>query len=133
MERGINPSEVISGPEIYRSVYGDILKSPTSIMVNRVYQIPSGKQQEMLALAPNLDALVKDLGVTTSTVVPVMSLDRELMYINYRFSCLDHWGTAVDNMSSSKRFLTDLKSLLALLLLITPLIGALQKNLHKSR
>ena len=104
MERAINPSGDISGPDIYRSVYGDIPKSPTSIMVNRVYHVPRGKQQEMLALAPDLDALVKDLDVTTSAVVPVMSEDHELMYINYRFSSLDHWGTAVDKMSSSSDF-----------------------------
>ena len=104
MERALNPSGDISGPDIYRSVYGDIPKNPTSIMVNRVYHVPRGKQQEMLALAPDLDALVKDLDVTTSAVVPVMSEDHELMYINYRFSSLDHWGTAVDKMSSSSDF-----------------------------
>ena len=64
LERAANPAGDIMGPDLYRSVYGDPPSKPASILINRAYHVPRGKVQDMLAMAPELEALFKKVDVS---------------------------------------------------------------------
>ena len=55
-------------------------------------------------MAPELDALMKTVDVSIGVVVPVISSDHEMMAVTYRFSSIDHWGSALDKMVENKDF-----------------------------
>ncbi len=103
-ERALNPAGEIMGPELYRSVYGDPPATPATILVNRVYHVPRGKQQDIIALAPELDKLMKKVDVSIGVVVPVIASDHEMMAVTYRFTSIDHWGKSLDAMVENKDF-----------------------------
>ena len=104
MERAANPAGDIMGPDLYRSVYGDPPAKPATILINRAYHVPRGKVQDMLAMAPELEALFKKVDVSIGVVMPVIAANNEMMGITYRFTSMDHMGTALDTMVENQDF-----------------------------
>ncbi len=104
MERAANPAGDIMGPDLYRSVYGDPPAKPATILINRAYHVPRGKVQDMLAMAPELESLFKKVDVSIGVVMPVIAANNEMMGITYRFSSMDHMGTALDTMVENQDF-----------------------------
>ena len=104
MERAANPAGDIMGPDLYRSVYGDPPAKPATILINRAYQVPRGKVQDMLAMAPELESLFKKVDVSIGVVMPVIAANNEMMGITYRFTSMDHMGTALDTMVENQDF-----------------------------
>ena len=104
MERAVNPAGDIMGPDLYRSVYGDPPAKPATILINRVYHVPRGKVQDMLAMAPELESLFKKVDVSIGVAMPVIAADHEMMGITYRFTSMDHMGNALDTMVENQDF-----------------------------
>ena len=104
MERAANPAGDIMGPDLYRSVYGDPPAKPATILINRAYHVPRGKVQDMLAMAPELESLFKKVDVSIGVVMPVIAANNEMMGITYRFTSMDHMGTALDTMVENQDF-----------------------------
>ena len=104
MERAANPAGDIMGPDLYRSVYGDPPAKPATILINRAYHVPRGKVQDMLAMAPELESLFKKVDVSIGVVMPVIAANNEIMGITYRFTSMDHMGTALDTMVENQDF-----------------------------
>ena len=104
MERAANPAGDIMGPDLYRSVYGDPPAKPAPILINRAYHVPRGKVQDMLAMAPELESLFKKVDVSIGVVMPVIAANNEMMGITYRFTSMDHMGTALDTMVENQDF-----------------------------
>ena len=104
MERAANPAGDIMGPDLYRSVYGDPPAKPATILINRAYHVPRGKVQDMLAMAPELEALFKKVDFSIGVVMPVIAANNEMMGITYRFTSMDHMGTALDTMVENQDF-----------------------------
>ena len=104
MERAVNPAGDIMGPDLYRSVYGDPPAKPANILINRAYHVPRGKVQDMLAMAPELESLFKKVDVSIGVVMPVIAANNEMMGITYRFTSMDHMGTALDTMVENQDF-----------------------------
>ena len=103
-ERATNPAGDIMGPDLYRSVYGDPPAKPATILINRAYHVPRGKVQDMLAMAPELESLFKKVDVSIGVVMPVIAANNEMMGITYRFTSMDHMGTALDTMVENQDF-----------------------------
>ena len=53
-EREANPSAELSGPYVYRTVFGEITAQP--VLVQRMYQIPRQNLKDALALLPEARA-----------------------------------------------------------------------------
>ena len=104
MERAANPAGDIMGPDLYRSVHGDPPAKPATILINRAYHVPRGKVQDMLAMAPELESLFKKVDVSIGVVMPVIAANNEMMGITYRFTSMDHMGTALDTMVENQDF-----------------------------
>lgn len=104
MERAANPAGDIMGPDLYRSIYGDPPAKPATILINRAYHVPRGKVQDMLAMAPELESLFKKVDVSIGVVMPVIAANNEMMGITYRFTSMDHMGTALDTMVENQDF-----------------------------
>lgn len=104
MERAANPAGDIMGPDLYRSVYGDPPAKPATILINRAYHVPRGKVKDMLAMAPELESLFKKVDVSIGVVMPVIAANNEMMGITYRFTSMDHMGTALDTMVENQDF-----------------------------
>ena len=104
MERAANPAGDIMGPDLYRSVYGDPPAKPATILINRAYHVPRGKVQDMLAMAPELESLFTKVDVSIGVVMPVIAANNEMMGITYRFTSMDHMGTALDTMVENQDF-----------------------------
>ena len=104
MERALNPAGDITGPDLFRTVYGEPPAKPSPVLIGRGYQVPRGKAKEMLALAPELEALFKKVDSSIGIVMPVIAADHEMMYITYRFSSMDHMGSALDTMVENQDF-----------------------------
>ena len=58
----------------------------------------------MLAMAPELEALFKKVDSSIGVVMPVIAADHEMMYITYRFTSMDHMGSALDAMVENQDF-----------------------------
>ena len=104
MERALNPAGDITGPDLFRTVYGEPPAKPAPVLIGRGYQVPRGKAKEMLAMAPELEALFKNVDSSIGIVMPVIAADHEMMYITYRFSSMDHMGSALDTMVENQDF-----------------------------
>ena len=104
MERALNPAGDITGPDLFRSVYGEPPEKPSPILIGRGYHVPRGKVKDMLAMAPELEALFKKVDSSIGVVMPVIAADHEMMYITYRFTSMDHLGSALDTMVENQDF-----------------------------
>ena len=104
MERALNPAGDMTGPDLFRTVYGEPPAKPAPVLIGRGYQVPRGKAKEMLAMAPELEALFKKVDSSIGIVMPVIAADHEMMYITYRFSSMDHMGSALDTMVENQDF-----------------------------
>ena len=104
MERAVNPAGDIMGPDLYRSVYGDPPAKPAAILINRGYHVQRGKVKDMLAMAPELETLFKKVDVSIGVVMPVIAADHEMIGITYRFTSIDHMGSALDAMVENQDF-----------------------------
>lgn len=104
MERALNPAGDMTGPDLFRTVYGEPPAKPAPVLIGRGYQVPRGKAKEMLAMAPELEALFKNVDSSIGIVMPVIAADHEMMYITYRFSSMDHMGSALDTMVENQDF-----------------------------
>ena len=104
MERALNPAGDITGPDLFRTVYGELPAKPSPVLIGRGYKVPRGKAKEMLAMAPELEALFKKVDSSIGIVMPVIAADHEMMYITYRFSSMDHMGSALDTMVENQDF-----------------------------
>ena len=104
MERALNPAGDMTGPDLFRTVYGEPPAKPAPVLIGRGYQVPRGKAKEMLAMAPELEALFKNVDSSIGIVMPVIAADHEMMYITYRFTSMDHMGSALDTMVENQDF-----------------------------
>ncbi len=104
MERAVNPAGDITGPDLWRSVYGDPPEKPATILINRAYKVPRGKVKDMLAMAPELETLFKKVDVSIGAAMPVIAADHEMMAVTYRFTSIDHMGSALDTMVENQDF-----------------------------
>ena len=104
-ERALNPAGEIKGPHIFRTVYGAPTGKPSPVIANRIYSVPRGKQADMLALAPELEKLMKTVDVSVGAAVPIFADDHEMMGVVYRFSSMEHFGEALDKMTESTEFM----------------------------
>jgi len=100
-EREKNPAATVSGPYVYRTVYGEATAQP--VLLQRIYKLPRSHLQNMLALFPEVRALF-DSSVGISGVIPVFAPDMDSLGIVYYNDSLDSMGRALDTIGISEAF-----------------------------
>ena len=99
-----DPAGVMRGPWVGRLMYGSPASSPMPVSVHRDYHLPRSGYPAVMALASKLEGIMKPMGVEIAIGAPLISHDHEMIRAIYRFSSLDHWGEAVDQMAENDEF-----------------------------
>ena len=99
-----DPAGKMKGPWVGRLMYGSPATSPLPVSVHRDYHLPRSGYPAVMALAAKLETIMTPLGVGIAIGAPVIHHDHEMIRAIYRFSSLDHWGEAVDQMSQNEEF-----------------------------
>lgn len=102
-ERELNPAGSVSGPEVYRTMYGEIQPGYPVILV-REYTVSRDKLAGQLALMPELDALAQANDVKVLASVPVFSSDMGRLIAAYYYRSPAHLGAAIDGVGTSDEF-----------------------------
>jgi hypothetical protein len=100
-EREKEPAATVSGPYVYRTVYGEPTAQP--VLVQRIYKLPRSHLQNMLALFPEVRALF-DSSVGISGVIPVFAPEMDSLGIVYYNDSLDSMGRVLDTVGLSEGF-----------------------------
>lgn len=102
-ERELNPAGSLSGPEVYRYVYGQS-EPGYPVVLQREYTISRDKVADALALMPELNALGKDHDMKVAAAVPVFSGDMSRFIAVYRYRSPAHLGAGIDSVGISAEF-----------------------------
>ena len=102
-ERELNPSGEMVGPEVYRTVYGD-LAPDYPVVMQREYSVPRENLGEALAILPDIEKLGKDHDYKLAAVVPVIADDLGRMVVLYYYKTLEELGIAIDEIGMSEEF-----------------------------
>jgi len=102
-ERELNPAGSVTGPEVYRIVHGQV-EPGYPVVLMREYTVSRDKQANMLALMPELDALIKHHDIKMLAAVPVFSGDMGRLIAGYYFKSPSHLGVAMDGVGISAEF-----------------------------
>ena len=102
-ERELNPGGELTGPEVYRTVYGDVA-ADYPIVMQREYHISRENLAEALNLLPEIEKLGKDHDYKLTAVVPVIADDLGRMAVLYYYKTMEELGLAIDQIGMSEQF-----------------------------
>jgi len=102
-ERELNPAGSVTGPEVYRVVYGEP-QPDYPVILQREYTISRDKLDGALALLPELEALGKSHDIGILAGVPIFSSDMSRLVAAYFYRSAAHLGEAIDGVGTSAEF-----------------------------
>ena len=102
-ERELNPAGDVVGPEVYRTVFGDVAPDYLVIM-QREYRLPRENLQNALALLPEIEKLGKSHDFKMMAVVPVIADDLGRMVVAYYSKTMEDLGRTIDEVGMSEEF-----------------------------
>jgi hypothetical protein len=102
-EREVDPEGSLSGPAVYRTVYGQ-MEPDYPVVQEREYAMSRDKVADALALMPGIEALGKGLDIKIAATVPVFSNEMNRLTAVYFFRSLAQMGTAMDGIYMSAEF-----------------------------
>ncbi|GAC1608200.1 MAG: hypothetical protein NVS3B2_17510 [Ramlibacter sp.] len=100
-EREREQSATVTGPYVYRTVWGEVSRLP--VLLQREYQVSRQNLPDLIALLPEAHAAVgKQPRVAT---IPVFAPQMDRLVIAYYSESLEHMGRNVDQYGVSEGFL----------------------------
>lgn len=102
-DREANPAAEIIGPEVFRSVWGEMNPTDT-VRMHRTYEMKRANMKAAIALLDEIAALVKDEDVTLMAGVPVLASRMDTMTVVYSFADMYAFGDGVDRIGMSPEF-----------------------------
>ena len=102
-ERELNPAGEVVGPEVYRTVFGDVAPDYPVIM-QREYRLPRENLQNALSLLPEIEKLGKSHDFKMMVVVPVIADDLGRMVVAYYSKTMEDLGRTIDEVGMSEEF-----------------------------
>ena len=102
-ERELNPGGEMIGPEVYRTVYGD-LAPDYPVVMQREYSVPRENLVDALGLLPDIEKLGKDHDYKLAAVIPVIADDLGRMAVLYYYKTLEELGAVIDQIGMSEEF-----------------------------
>ena len=99
-ERERDPSANVTGPYVYRSVWGEVSRLP--VMIQREYQVSRQNLPSLLALLPDAhNAIAKQ---PMLAVIPVFAPQMDRMVVSYYSESIEHMGRNLDQYAVSEAF-----------------------------
>ena len=102
-ERELNPAGEVVGPEVYRTIYGDVAPN-YPIVMQREYRLPRENLQEALSLLPEIEKLGKSHDFKMMAIVPVIADDLGRMVVAYYNKTMEDLGKTIDEVGMSEKF-----------------------------
>ena len=102
-KRDDDPSGLLIGPEVYRSVYGQ--PSPEhNILLIREYEVDRKFLPQSIEILSEADALAKDEDTNVLALYPVIADKMDTLYVVYYYSSFESMGDIIDRIGMSKEF-----------------------------
>ena len=102
-ERELNPAGEVVGPEVYRTIYGDVAPN-YPIVMQREYRLPRENLQDALSLLPEIEKLGKSHDFKMMAIVPVIADDLGRMVVAYYNKTMEDLGKTIDEVGMSEEF-----------------------------
>ena len=102
-ERELNPAGEVVGPEVYRTIYGDVAPN-YPIVMQREYRLPRENLQNALSLLPEIEKLGKSHDFKMMAIVPVIADDLGRMVVAYYNKTMEDLGKTIDEVGMSEKF-----------------------------
>jgi len=102
-ERETNPAGEVVGPDVYRTVFGDVAPD-YSVIMQREYRVPRENLQNALSLLPEIEELGKSHDYKMMAVVPVIADDLGRMIVAYYSRTMEDLGRTIDEVGMSEQF-----------------------------
>jgi hypothetical protein len=102
-ERELNPAGEVVGPEVYRTIYGDVAPN-YPIVMQREYRLPRENLQDALSLLPEIEKLGKSHNFKMMAIVPVIADDLGRMVVAYYNKTMEDLGKTIDEVGMSEKF-----------------------------
>jgi hypothetical protein len=102
-ERELNPAGEVVGPEVYRTIYGDVAPD-YPIVMQREYRLPRENIQDALSLLPEIEKLGKSHDFKMMAIVPVIADDLGRMVVAYYNKTMEDLGKTIDEVGMSEKF-----------------------------
>ena len=102
-ERELNPAGEVVGPEVYRTIYGDVAPN-YPIVMQREYRLPRENIQDALSLLPEIEKLGKSHDFKMMAIVPVIADDLGRMVVAYYNKTMEDLGKTIDEVGMSEKF-----------------------------
>jgi hypothetical protein len=102
-ERELNPAGEVVGPEVYRTIYGDVAPD-YPIVMQREYRLPRENLQDALSLLPEIEELGKSHDFKMMAIVPVIADDLGRMVVAYYNKTMEDLGKTIDEVGMSEKF-----------------------------
>jgi hypothetical protein len=102
-ERAKNPSGVLIGPEIYRSVYG--APSPShNVLLIREYEVDRKSLPQSIDLLSEVEEISKTEDTKLLALYPVIADKMNVLYVVYYYSSIASMGEIIDKIGMSEAF-----------------------------
>ena len=102
-DREANPAADIIGPEVFRSIWGEMNPTDT-VRMHRTYEIKRSNMKAALDLLGEIGEFMKDEPVSLMAGVPVIASKMDTMTVVYGFADLHAFGEGVDRVGMSAEF-----------------------------
>ena len=99
-ERERDPSASVSGPYVYRSVWGEVSRLP--VILQREYIVARQNLPDLIALLPEAHAAVGKQPMVAT--IPVFAPQMDRLVVGYYSESIEHLGRNVDQYGMSEAF-----------------------------
>jgi hypothetical protein len=99
-ERERDPSATITGPYVYRTVWGEVSRLP--VIVQREYQVSRQNLPELMALLPEAHAAAGKQPMIAT--IPVFAPQMDRLVVGYYSESIEHMGRNIDQYGVSEAF-----------------------------
>ena len=100
-EREADPGGHLIGPEVFRTIYGNISPDHKVIMM-REYQLSRSNLSEAVKVFPDIDALLKNEDASFMAVIPMVATNMDRLIACYYFTDMSSMGEQVDRVGMSE-------------------------------
>ncbi len=102
-EREADPGGHLIGPEVFRTIYGNISPEHNVIMM-REYQLSRDNMSEAVQIFPEIDDILKNEDASFMAVVPLLATNMDRLVACYYFRDMSAMGEQIDRVGMSEEF-----------------------------
>jgi hypothetical protein len=99
-EREQNPAANVTGPYVYRSVWGEVSRLP--VIIQREYQVARENLKDLVALLPEAHAAIGKQPMVAT--IPVFAPQMDRLVVAYYSESIEQMGRIIDQFAMAEAF-----------------------------